>query len=102
MKLRPAGHRILVKLKDVEQKSKGGIILASDTDVRAQRYATQEAEVIELGQTAYKAFDDGTPWVKVGDTVLIAKYSGENREDPETKEIFRIINDEDVIGTIEE
>ena len=101
-KLRPAGHRVLVRLKPIEEVSKAGIILHLETAKAIHQKATQEATIISLGPTAYRGFDDGTPWCKPGDLVLIAKYSGEDRENPETKEIFRIINDDDVLAIIEE
>ena len=101
IKVHPAGHRVLVKLKAYEEKSAGGILLCSDTKLKdAQKRATQEATVIEIGRTAFKAFDDGHPWCAVGDKVLIAKYSGEDREDQETGDIYRLINDEDIFAVL--
>lgn len=108
MKIKPAGHRVLVRLKEtskeLEEKSEGGIIVeVKDNDkVEAEQRATQEAYVERLGFTAFKAFDDGEPWCKVGDLVIITRYSGEDREDPKSGEVYRIINDEDVIAIIEE
>lgn len=104
MKIHPAGHRILVKLKEVEKEefSKGGIILERGHDQDRRQKATQDALVIELGPTAYKAFDEGQPWCKAGDWVKISKYSGEDYTDENTKEVFRILNDEDVLAVIKE
>lgn len=107
MKIHPAGHRVLVRLKNErinEEKTDSGIIvkIKDAKTVEAEQYATQEAIIEELGINAYKAFDSGEPWCKVGDTVLIAKYSGENREDPESGVIYRVINDEDVIAILED
>ena len=60
MRIQPAGHKILVKPKPIEEKSKGGIILARDTE-RYQE-ATTEGTVVALGPTAYLKVDNGTPW----------------------------------------
>lgn len=96
--IHPAGHRIKVKLCDTQKEtvSEGGIIIETDINYEARRYATTEAVVVEIGMTAYKGFDEGLPWCEVGQTVLIAKYAGENRVDEKTGEIYRIINDADV------
>lgn len=104
LKITPVGHRVLVKLSPVEEeeKSEGGIIIASGAPRDARRRATQEATVVKLGANAFKDFSDGEPWCSVGDLVLIAKYSGEDREDKETGDIFRIINDEDIFAIVEE
>lgn len=96
--LEPVGHRILVKTKKVEEKSVGGIIIPSDTRTREQR-GMEEGEVVALGPNAYKAFDDGTPWVKVGDIVKFQRYEGiliiENEDKPDEVH-FRILNDDDI------
>lgn len=103
MNIIPAGHRILVKLDEVKATTDWGFALVSDNKKHErEQYATQEAIVILLGKDAYKGFGDGQPWCKVGDKVLIAKYAGEDRQNPETKEILRVINDDDVIAILEE
>ena len=102
MRIKPCGHRVLVKLKQFEEVSQGGIIISTGEDINRQRFAMQEAVVEALGPTAFKAFDDGVPWCSVGDKVLIVKYSGEDREDPETGIIFRIVNDDDICAILEE
>lgn len=101
--LKPVGHRVLVKLKknsdsDETYVMKNGIITEIRTERKktAEKMSTQEAWIMALGQNAFKAFDDGSPWCKVGDLALICKYSGEDRSDIEEGEIYRIINDEDI------
>ncbi len=95
--LKPCGDRVLVRLKPFNDVSEGGIILAVQTK-DAERYAMQEAYVVELGYDAFKGLGSGEPWCKVGDLVLIAKYSGEDRGDIEDGEIYRLISDENVYG----
>lgn len=100
--IHPTGHRVLVRLVQIEEEvTKGGIIIATEGTPQQKRVAQQEAIVVEIGENAWKAFDDGHPWAKCGDRVLIAKYSGEDRIDEETKEIYRVINDEDIFATLE-
>lgn len=97
---KPCGHRVLVKLVKVEDKSKGGIILASnEKELNRERFAVEEAEIVQLGQSAYKAFDDGEPWCAVGDIVSIRKYSGQDYR--YEGDIYRIILDDDVLAVLE-
>ena len=99
MKWMPAGHRVLVKLKEIEKveekKSKGGIVLeiVDESQRRREQFAITDAYVIAIGPTAYKGFDDGLPWCKVGDLVKVPKYAGENIEDEDTGIVYRVIND---------
>lgn len=109
---KPAGYRIKVKLRSVDDnyesdgfgnkvtKSESGIILdvKKKRDIEREQFATQVADVVELGPTSWKGFDDGQAWCKVGDVVLIAKYAGVNREDPATGDIYSIIDDRDIIA----
>ncbi len=101
-KIKPAGYRVLVKLKKIDQEleevSEGGIITKVKTkDLRAQEQkGTQEAYVVDIGPTAWQAYDDGTPWAQIGDCVMICKYSGDDRHDIEEDEVYRVINDRDI------
>jgi co-chaperonin GroES (HSP10) len=70
------------------------------TTLERERYAQTFGTIVAIGPTAWKGFDDGAPWAKVGDRVSYAKYGGYLLEDPETKEHFRILNDEDVVSVI--
>ena len=100
MDLIPAGHRVLVKPDTLEDNelSKGlkdiGFQLA-DADNRRQD-AVISGTLVKVGQTAWKGFDDGEPWAVEGDKVFFAKYGGFVIEHPETKEKFRLLNDEDI------
>lgn len=91
-----------MKLRKIDQEeyttTDSGLITAVRTKSRIEREqrATQEAYVIECGPSAFKAFDDGEPWCKVGDCVLISKYSGDDLDDIEDDEIYRVINDRDI------
>ena len=55
--------------------------------------------VVSLGPNAYKAFDDGTPWVVVGDVVKFQRYEGVliiEDEGTDDEVHYRILNDDDV------
>lgn len=96
------GYRVLVRLKPVEKKketvSKGGLILEikSDKQLEREQAAMTEAYVIDIGPSAFKAFDDGAPWCKIGDCVLISRYSGTFIDGIEDGHVYRMINDQDI------
>lgn len=102
--VKPVGYRVLVKLKKIDEnaevKSEGGIItqVRSESRIELEQRAGTEAYVMEVGPTAFQAYDDGKPWCKVGDLVVIAKYAGVDLNDVEEDEIYRLINDQDVIA----
>jgi len=107
LNLKPAGHRVLVKpdtleeedLKRFETLKKSGFTYEG-TQARAQE-AVISGVLVEVGPTAWKAFDDGEPWAKVGDRVYFAKYGGFVVEHPQTGEKLRLLNDEDINLTVE-
>jgi chaperonin GroES len=71
-KLQPLADRVLVKPIEKEEKTKSGIYLPDTAKEKPQ-----EGEVLAVGPG--KMTDDGkriTPDVKVGDTVIYAKYGG--------------------------
>jgi len=102
MKIIPTGHRVLVALKPIEETSKGGIVITMEHNREREQRAMTEATVVSLGPNAYKAFDDGKPWCKKGDKVLVTKYCGEDREDPETGMMYRVVNDDDILAILED
>ena len=98
-KWRPAGHRVRVQIDKLEEVSSGGIIIArNDKGVREQS-GVETGILVAIGPTAWKAFDDGRPWAKVGDRVKIVKYSGNNDDETfkETGIMYRTVNDDDII-----
>ena len=76
MAIQPLGDRVLIKLLEHEEKSAGGIILPDTAKEKPQ-----EGKVMAVGKG--RLLEDGTVKaleVKVGDTVLFAKYSGSEIE----------------------
>lgn len=95
----PAGHRVLVKPDPVEEVSKGGIIIQHSNKGRVEE-AQVTGTIVEVGPQAWKDFSDGTPWAKVGDRVLFAKFGGYPIEIK--GEQHRVMNDEDITAIIQE
>jgi chaperonin GroES len=91
----PCGHRVLVKIDEVQEKTAGGIIIAK-TIADKQEEAGIFGTIVAIGETAWKDFG-GRSWASVGDRVMIAKYGGFIAQEPDTVEKFRVLNDEDII-----
>jgi len=107
----PSGWRLLVGMIKIESKSAGGIIL-TDEHVQGQGYLRSVAKVLAVGSESYRdpKFQAGipidarepTPWVNVGDIVMIGQYSGQAitclyDNEPQT---LKFLNDDEIIAVI--
>ena len=98
--MKPCGHRVLVKQDPIKKKSTGGIIIAYENEA-AEQQAGVTGTVVEVGPTTQKDPSlGGEPWAKVGDRILYAKFAGKQFTDPNTKEQFLVLNDEDVVAVL--
>ncbi len=71
-KIKPLGDRVIVKPKEAEETTKGGIILpdtAKEKPVEGTIVAVGAGKVTEEGKSVAMS-------LKVGDVVLYGKYSG--------------------------
>lgn len=94
----PRGHRILVKVAREDEKTAGGLYKPVEYMDRKKQEGSI-GTLVAIGNNAWKAFDDGTPWAKVGDTVLCVKHAGISFDGfPD----YRLMNDEDLLGVLEE
>ena len=96
----PSGWRLLVLPFTPREKTKGGILIAQES-LDKLRVATNCGYVLKMGPLAYadhEKFSTG-PWCKKGDWVIFARYAG-SRLPIEGGEV-RILNDDEVLGTIE-
>lgn len=97
----PIGYRLLVALPEVEEKTKGGIII-TDKVREAEKVASVVGLVVSMGDLAYKdesKFPTG-PWCKEGDYVIFRSYSG-TRIKVGSQE-FRLINDDTVEAVVDD
>ena len=95
MEIKPLGDRIVVKVLEAENKSKGGIVLPDSAKEKPQ-----EAKVIAIGKG--KVLENGTvaaPEVKVGDKVIFGKYSGNEITTKEGEDLL-ILREEDILAVI--
>ncbi|MCC7371480.1 MAG: co-chaperone GroES [Chloroflexi bacterium] len=95
LSLKPLGDRVVVKPKSRDEQTKGGIILPDTASEKPQ-----QGEVLSVGPG--RRLDNGSLValdLKVGDTVLFAKYSGtEFKHDDDD---LLILNERDVLAVIE-
>ncbi|PCR99754.1 co-chaperone GroES [Lactococcus fujiensis] len=93
--LKPLEDRVVLRVKQEEEKSIGGIVLAS-----AAQEKPQTAEVVAVGPG--KTTHQGTliaPTVKPGDTVIFEKFAGTVvKTDGED---FLIIRESDLLAIVE-
>ena len=73
MKLKPLADRVIVKMVEAEETTKGGIILTG-----AAKEKPEVAEVIAVGPAGMVDGKDVTMTVKVGDKDITSKYAGNN------------------------
>jgi co-chaperonin GroES (HSP10) len=108
--LRPYGSRVLVQIRSAKKKTKGGIILSSETQ-ETVAWNTQVAKVVGLGPLAFHNREKMTPWpegawCKEGDYVRIPKFGGDKFEVPHGPKaegavaLFALFNDLDILGAV--
>ena len=98
---KPTGWRLLVLPFKMEEKTKGGIVLA-ETTLERQQVASQVGLVMAMGPQCYKdkeRYPEG-PWCKVGDWVIFARYAG-SRIEIEGGEI-RLLNEDEILATVKD
>lgn len=94
MNIRPLYDRILVKRKEEERTSAGGIVIP-DTAAEKPMFG----EVVAVGPG--KVLDNGDhrkPDVKEGDTVLFGKYSG--TEVKIQGDEYVVMREDDIMGVV--
>ncbi|HOI25042.1 MAG TPA: co-chaperone GroES [Caldisericia bacterium] len=94
MNIRPLGDRVVVKLIEAEQTTKGGIILPDTAKEKPQK-----AKVLAVGTG--RILDNGTRVpldVREGDLIVFSKYGG--TEIKIEGEDYLIVNERDILGVI--
>jgi len=96
--MNPVGWRVLIKPQEVKKVSKGGIILSTESNSDREQMANTTGVVIAMGDQCYA--DEPTPWCKVGDKVIFAKYAGLLYLGKDGNQ-YRMINDKDITGILD-
>lgn len=93
--IKPVADRVLIKMKEQEETTKSGIILASGAKEKPQI-----AEVIEVGTGI--DFVEGKEvkmYIKKGDKIIVSKYAGtEIKYDGEE---YLIVKQDDILAIVE-
>lgn len=93
--LKPLGDRVVLQAEQEEEKTVGGIVLASN----AQEKPTT-AKVVSVG--AGRVLDNGeklAPSVKEGDRVLFDKYAGTEVEFEGDK--YLVVHEKDIVAIVD-
>jgi len=93
--LKPLGDRVLAKRLEAEEKMKGGIILPDSAKKKQET-----AEIIAIGTGKKDKEGNLIPFpVKVGDKILMDKYSGQ--EVSVDGEEYVIVRSDEIIAIVE-
>ena len=95
MKLKPLADRVILKMADAEEKTKGGIILTGSAKEKPQ-----VAEVIEVGPGGMIDGKEIKMTVKKGDKVVTNKYSGTEIKIDDVEYI--IVKQSDILAVVGE
>jgi chaperonin GroES len=94
MTIKPLADRVVIKMLEAEETTKGGIILAG-----AAKEKPQVAQVVAVGPGGVVDGKEIRMEVKVGQKVLISKYSGtEVKVDGEE---CTIVRQSDILAVVE-
>jgi len=96
----PVGYRMLIRPYSGPKKTKGGIALAEKT-LETIEMTTVVGLVVKMGDLCYQdetKFPNG-PWCKEGQFIIYGRYAGARFKTKFGE--HRIINDDEIIGTIE-
>ena len=94
MTLYPLQDRVVVKLVEAEETTKGGIILTA-----AAKEKPQVAEVVAVGPGIPEGENKIIMEVKVGDKVITSKYSGTEVKCDGTT--YNIVRQSDILAIVE-
>ena len=91
--IKPLSDRVLIKMKENEETTKSGIILAGSSKEKPQI-----AEVIEVGPGSKIDGELQEMHVKKGDKVIVSQYAG--TEVKYENEEYIIVKQEDILAVI--
>jgi len=94
MTIKPLADRVVTKLVEAEETTKSGIILTS-----AAQEKPQIAEIVAVGPGGMVDGNEVEMYVKVGDKVITAKYSGTEVKVDGVE--YSIIRQSDILAIVE-
>ena len=94
MKLKPLADRVIIKMMEVEETTKSGLILTG-----AAKEKPEVAEVIAVGPGGTVDGKEVVMTVQVGDKIIASKYAGTPvKVDGEE---YTIVRQSDILATVE-
>jgi chaperonin GroES len=96
MSIRPLHDRVIIKRKEIESKSAGGIVLtgsAAEKSTRGEVIAVGNGRILENGEV--RALD-----VKLGDQVIFSEGYGVKTEKIDGEEVL-ILSESDILAIVE-
>lgn len=97
-KIKALGNRVLIRVDEVkEETTQAGIVIAKIHPKSQLEMATCTGKIVQIGSRCDDRYLEG---MKVGDRVIFSRYEGCAREID--GELYRIIYDDCVWGTLEE
>ncbi len=94
MKLKPLADRVVVKLVEAEEKTKGGIILTGGAKEKPEM-----AEVVAVGPGGTVDGKEVVMTVKKGDKVITSKYAGTEVKMDGVE--YNIVKQSDILAIVE-
>ena len=94
MKLKPLADRVVLVQRAAEEKTQSGIFLAASAQEKPEVY-----EVCEVGPGGVVDGNEVKMEVKVGDKVLVGKYSGSKIKLDDTE--YTIVRQSDILAIVE-
>ncbi len=89
---------VLIKPKEVEEATKGGILLPDEIKEREQ-YAQAEGILIATGKNAFCEWNGDFP--EINTNILYSKYAGRHVEGKDGNK-YRLCKDDDIYAAVEE
>ena len=94
MKLKPLADRVVLKQNAAEEPTSSGIFLTASAQEKPEVY-----EVVEVGPGGIVDGNEVKMEVKVGEKVLVGKYSGSKIKLDESE--YTIVRQSDILAVIE-
>lgn len=94
MKLKPLADRVVLRQNEAEERTSSGIFLTASAQEKPEVY-----EVVEVGPGGMVDGNEVEMIVKVGQNVLVGKYSGSKVKLDEVE--YTIVRQSDILAVIE-
>lgn len=94
MKLKPLADRVVLKQNAAEERTQSGIFLTSSAQEKPEVY-----EIVEVGPGGMVDGNEVEMIVKVGENVLVGKYSGSKVKLDDVE--YTIVRQSDILAVIE-